>query len=70
MKEKIYSFLSVAWAIIADCDINSEVLRFLGSPRFTLWGVFRVIFMKRYRGSVIYSGYKMNDLNVKEHVEA
>jgi DNA-binding MltR family transcriptional regulator len=26
-KEKIYSFLSTAWAVIADCDINSEVIR-------------------------------------------
>lgn len=49
-KEKIYSFLSTTWGVIADCDVNSEGLRRLGSIRFTLWGIFRVIFMRRYRG--------------------
>lgn len=42
-REKIYSFLSTFWGIIADCDINSEHLRCLGPARFTLWGVYRVI---------------------------
>lgn len=61
--EKVYSFLSVAWAVIADCDINSEVLRFLGQPRFTIWGVYRVFFMRRYLGSILYSGYKVKNEN-------
>jgi sphingosine kinase len=53
-KEKVYSFLSLFWGVLADCDINSEVLRFLGSARFTVWGVFRVIFMKRYTGTITF----------------
>ena len=40
---RIYSFLSVAWAVIADCDIDSEVLRWMGSARFTLWGAYRCL---------------------------
>jgi sphingosine kinase len=47
-KEKIYSFLCIFWGILADCDINSEVIRCVGSSRFTIWGVYRVICMKRY----------------------
>jgi hypothetical protein len=56
MKEKIYSFLSLFWAILADCDINSEVIRCIGSARFTIWGVYRVICSKRYAGSIYYTG--------------
>lgn len=51
-KEKIYSFLSTAWAVIADCDINSEVLRWMGPPRFTVWGLYRICCMMRYRATI------------------
>jgi sphingosine kinase len=51
-KEKIYSFLSTAWAVIADCDINSEVIRCIGTSRFTLWGIFRVFCKRNYAGSI------------------
>lgn len=57
--KKIYSFLAIFWGVLADCDINSECLRFLGPPRFTLWGVMRIIFMKRYGGSIFYKGNKI-----------
>ena len=39
----VYSFLSVAWATIADVDLNSEVLRCLGALRFDIWGAWRVL---------------------------
>src|SRR5438105_1286471 len=55
--DKVYSFLSTAWAVIADCDINSEALRCLGKPRFTIWGVLRVLCLKRYLGDLFYTGY-------------
>ena len=52
-ERRIFSFLSVAWGIIADCDINSEVIRCVGSARFTIWGVWRCISVIRYAGTVI-----------------
>ncbi len=52
--QKIYSFLACAWAVIADCDLNSEVLRWMGPPRFTVWGLYRVLCMRRYRGTIQY----------------
>ena len=55
-KKKIYSFLSVAWAIIADVDINSEAIRCCGPPRFTIWGAWRTIFKRHYPGSLKYNG--------------
>ena len=54
---KIYSFLSTAWAIIGDCDINSEAIRWAGPIRFTLWGVMRVLFMQRYMGCFNFNGF-------------
>lgn len=39
----IYSFLSIGWGFIADIDIESERLRMLGSPRFTIWSIARLI---------------------------
>lgn len=42
--------------MIADCDINSEVIRSLGSARFTIWGVYRCLNMQKYPGSVHFLG--------------
>ncbi|XP_046912772.2 sphingosine kinase 1 [Dermatophagoides farinae] len=49
-----YSFLSFGWGLMADIDIESERLRFLGEPRFTIWSVYRSLALKRYRGRLSY----------------
>ena len=41
--EQVYSFLSVAWGILADIDYESEKLRSLGSTRFTLYAIMRIL---------------------------
>ena len=64
--EKIYSFLSLTWSVISDCDINSEVIRCCGPARFTVWGVWRTIFMKDYYGDFSYKGLKLG--NKKDEV--
>lgn len=51
--------MSLFWGVLADCDINSEVLRCLGPSRFTLWGIYRVICRKRYQGSLYFTGQKV-----------
>eukprot|EP00347_Sterkiella_histriomuscorum_P013340 403365091 len=66
--QKIYSFLSVFWAVLADCDINSEVIRWMGSPRFTVWGIYRILFMKRYHGSLYFNGSKITNQNDAENI--
>ena len=62
-KKKIYSFSSVAWGIIADVDINSEAIRCIGPPRFTVWGAWRTIFKKHYFGSLKYHGSIIQNCN-------
>ena len=56
---KIYSFLSLTWSIIADCDINSEAIRCCGPPRFTIWGVWRCLFRRDYFADFLYKGFKV-----------
>jgi hypothetical protein len=46
----------VGYAIVADCDINSEVLRCLGNPRFYIWGGYRTFFYKNYPAQLSYFG--------------
>lgn len=51
---KYYSFLTLSWAMIADVDIESECIRWLGESRFDLWAVLRVLTMRKYRGRLSY----------------
>ena len=46
--KKIFMFLSLTWCIISDIDINSEVLRWMGSTRFTIYGVYRLMSVRHY----------------------
>lgn len=66
-KQKIYSFLSTFWGVIADCDINSEGLRWMGTARFTVWGVYRVLCPVNYLGSIYFKGQRVES---KQAVEA
>lgn len=45
-----FSFLSLSWGMVADVDINSESMRWMGEARFTVSGLGRVIAKKLYRG--------------------
>ena len=53
--DKIYSFLSFSWGIVSSCDLDSEKIRFIGTSRFTLWGVYCVLFQSNYFGTFSYS---------------
>jgi sphingosine kinase len=46
----------MAWAFIADCDINSEVIRCIGEARFTVWGVYRLFALRDYKAKVTIKG--------------
>jgi diacylglycerol kinase family enzyme len=49
-----WSFLTFSWAMLADIDIDSEVIRFVGSLRFDLWAVWCVLHLKKYRAKLSY----------------
>ena len=51
-EKKVYSFLGFTWSVIADIDINSEVIRCCGPIRFDIWGAIRGIFVRDYHGNL------------------
>jgi len=63
--DKIYSFLTLAWGIIASCDLESEKIRCIGSARFTLWGVYCVLFQSNYFASFSYANEEKIDKDFK-----
>lgn len=48
------SFLSLSAATISDVDIESERLRCIGSARFTVWAIWRVLWPVRLRAELLY----------------
>ena len=48
------SFLCMGWAIVSDVDIESERLRCLGSLRFTVGALQRIVFLRDYPGRLSY----------------
>lgn len=49
-----YSFLTYSYGMIADIDIKSEIIRWVGSFRFDLYGALNVLKMPRYRARFTY----------------
>lgn len=52
--KRFFGFLSLSWAMVSDVDIESETLRWMGEARFTVWAIYRMIFLRRYRGTLSY----------------
>ena len=65
LDKKVYSFLSLTYGIIADIDLESEVLRCCGMLRTTLWGVHRWLFLRKYYGC-LYTLPKDSQMNLDE----
>ncbi|XP_061386795.1 sphingosine kinase 2 [Musca vetustissima] len=57
-QQELFSFLAVGWGIIADVDIESEKLRSIGSQRFTLWSIHRILHLRTYKGKLSYLPWK------------
>lgn len=53
-KNKMYSVLSMSWAITSDVDIGSESMRFLGSTRFTFSALYNILKLNTYKGKISY----------------
>lgn len=51
---KYLSFLTFSWSMIADIDIESEAIRFMGFLRMDIWGVLSVLRMRKYRARFSY----------------
>lgn len=61
--QKVYSVLSLTYAIVADIDVGSEFMRNLGELRFELWGLWRSVFAPRnYPSKLNFNGRKVTDI--------
>jgi diacylglycerol kinase family enzyme len=49
------SFLTFTWGIIADIDIESEKIHWMGHSRFDVWAVVRVLALRKYRARFSYT---------------
>ncbi len=52
--KKYHSFLSLAWGLISDVDIESERLKFLGALRFDVYALLLLSWHRTYRGRFSY----------------
>ncbi len=48
--QEYYSFLSLAWGLISDADIESEKLKYLGSLRFDVYALMLISLLRTYKG--------------------
>ena len=69
-RKAIYMFLSLTWAFIADVDIHSESLRCLGSARFEVYGVYRVLNVQHYGGKIKFNGARALTKYIEEAPQA
>lgn len=53
-RSNIWSFLSLGWGLLADIDIESEFLRKFGAVRFTIFGLWKCLSSKVYKGTLSY----------------
>ena len=51
---KYYSFLSLAWGLISDVDIESEKIKFLGALRFDVYSLLLMSLLRTYKGRFSY----------------
>ena len=50
----IRAVLSSTWGLVSDVDIESEVLRWMGGARLTVYGLWRILRLRTYEGRVCF----------------
>lgn len=48
-------FLTFSWGLVADVDMESECIRWLGTTRFDVWAVVRILFLRTQTGTFSYT---------------
>ncbi|KAM0012139.1 putative sphingosine kinase [Helianthus debilis subsp. tardiflorus] len=51
-QSRFFSVLMLAWGLIADIDIESEQYRWMGSARMDLYGLQRILSLRKYNGCI------------------
>ena len=61
-------FLSLAWAIFCDLDVNSEFMRCIGDSRYYLYFVYRLLFLRHYEATIRFNGASLGRENFNEEM--
>jgi len=64
LDQEYISFLTFTWAMIAEVDIDSEYVRFLGDLRFDLIAVWKVLSRRTYQARLSYLSPSKHDKNI------
>mmetsp|Transcript_10705 Transcript_10705/g.11659 ORF Transcript_10705/g.11659 Transcript_10705/m.11659 type:complete len:498 (-) Transcript_10705:179-1672(-) len=62
----VYSFMSFTWAYIAECDLWSEHLRWIGNARFELYGFYRALALNKYQAKFSWTTQNDSDLTLSD----
>ena len=54
LEKRIYSVVAFMYGFLADCDLESEIIRCIGFFRTTIWGLIRYICLRDYLGTLYY----------------
>eukprot|EP00064_Thunnus_orientalis_P020638 superscaffoldBa00005789_g20780 len=57
-RQRVFSFLSLAWGFVADVDIESEKYRHVGAIRFLMGTLVRLASLRVYQGRLAYLPFK------------
>lgn len=63
----VFMLMMMAWAIVADVDINSEVIRFMGNARIQLYAILKIVQDPTYRAKFAFNGQKIT--NAKQKID-
>ena len=75
VEKKVYSVVAFMYGFLADCDLESEIIRCIGFFRTSIWGLIRFICLRDYLGTLYYlpdnaSDDLLNKMpNINENIE-
>ncbi|XP_049416969.1 sphingosine kinase 1 [Epinephelus fuscoguttatus] len=69
-RQRLFSFLSLAWGFVADVDIESEKYRHVGAIRFLMGTLVRLASLRVYQGRLAYLPVKETPKHPKGSIKA
>ena len=61
--------MSLTWGIIADVDIHSEVIRFVGQSRYTIYGAYKILKGDTYHAKLEHNGQLITNMKGYDQIK-
>eukprot|EP00124_Ichthyophonus_hoferi_P001487 Ihof_evm12s78 gene=Ihof_evmTU12s78 len=65
----VYSHLEMLYALLSDIDLGSEVLRWMGPLRITVWALIRIAFLRKYNAKLTWIPAEPNEHPVPDYTQ-